>query len=118
MGGLKIGDVRKVVGMFYSVSREEMLSPARKHKVSHPRQVAMALALELVSGSSSVKIGRHFNRDHSTALVSMKKVRARLDADAKFRLEVEAMRAELLRIDRERQPQIYQQPLVTVGLNG
>jgi chromosomal replication initiator protein len=65
----------------FGVSRQDLLSTKRTARVSHARQLAIYLARDLTS-LSLAQIARDFNRDHSTALHSIRTVTGRLDPDS------------------------------------
>ncbi len=57
----------------------DMRSPTRARRVSWPRQEAMARIRDL-GGRSYPQIGAFFNRDHTTAMHSVKRHRERMEA--------------------------------------
>ena len=64
----------------FSFSVEDVLSSSRRQPLVLCRQVAMYLCRELTD-LSLPKIGQHFNRDHTTVLHSVEKVRRILRSD-------------------------------------
>lgn len=64
----------------YGYTPEDLLSPSRRQPLVLSRQIAMYLCRELTD-LSLPKIGEHFNRDHTTVLHSVDKVRRILRSD-------------------------------------
>jgi len=64
----------------YSFSVEDVLSSSRKQPLVLCRQISMYLCRELTD-LSLPKIGEHFNRDHTTVLHSVEKVKRILRSD-------------------------------------
>lgn len=64
----------------YSFSVEDVLSSSRRQPLVLCRQISMYLCRELTD-LSLPKIGEHFNRDHTTVLHSVEKVRRILRSD-------------------------------------
>jgi hypothetical protein len=56
------------VGLEWMVTQDEMMSPRRQERIVRARQVAMYLADKLIETWSLPRIGRHFNKDHSTVI--------------------------------------------------
>jgi chromosomal replication initiator protein len=73
----------------FGVDRGELLSSDRRRAVTDARQVAMYLARELTAHSFS-EIGRGIgDRDHTTAINAVKRIKAGLLADPALRASVE-----------------------------
>ena len=77
---ITIRDIEWVVCAKYGLSKELIRSPDKRKKVARPRQIIMFLARELTSASHK-KIGRHFNRDHSTVVHSVQAIRKLMEAN-------------------------------------
>lgn len=75
--------IQTVVASAFGVGRDELLSDRREPRVARPRQVAMYLARDLTRHSLP-HIGRHFGRDHTTVMHSVKRVEGLMVADAEF----------------------------------
>lgn len=89
-----VEDVLVVVGRFYRVTPDEILSPSRKGPLIWPRQVAMYLAT-LTTNKSLLQLGRSFRRDHTSIIHARNKARRAVEGDARFADEVEILRAQL-----------------------
>lgn len=69
---ITIEDVINTVSRRYGVSTADILSAKRNREVMIPRQIAMYLAREICSASTT-RIGEIFGRDHSTVLHACEK---------------------------------------------
>lgn len=71
---LTLAEITNAAAILFDVSVDELKASMRDHRVSHPRQVAMAVCRELTDASYP-KISRHFGgRDHTTALYAFQKI--------------------------------------------
>ncbi len=83
-----IDNIQRVVGDYYKIKLNDMLSKRRNRSVARPRQVAMALAKELTSHSLP-EIGEAFGgRDHTTVLHACRKIRELQDESADMREDI------------------------------
>ena len=70
-----------MVASHYGVKVSELKSSRKTRKITHPRQVAMYLARRLTQASYP-EIGRAFgNKDHSTVVKGVKKLKLLLEED-------------------------------------
>lgn len=76
----------RVVSRQYLKSVYDLKSPSRSSYTVHVRNVAIALLRDFF-GYSSPRIGRIFNRDHTTILYSIDRVEQKLAANKKFHAE-------------------------------
>lgn len=77
------------VGHIYSVTPEEMIGPKRNSQISSARQIAMYL-INTITGLSYTAIGTEFgNRDHSTVVYAINKVKSILKKDPNYRATIE-----------------------------
>lgn len=75
-----IADIQKAVARHFSITRHDLISQRRTADLVRPRQIAAYLAKELTPHSLP-EIGRRFgNRDHTTILYAVRKIK-RLLAD-------------------------------------
>lgn len=89
------GDIQAVVAEFYGVPQREMVSARRAFGVAWPRQMAMALAVELTPLSPAA-IGRLFgHRDRTTVIHAVKAVAKRSKEQASTRNAFNALKARL-----------------------
>jgi chromosomal replication initiator protein len=87
--------IQAVVASHYDVTRADICSARRMKEIVIPRQVAMYLAKELTPFSLP-QLGRHFGgRDHTTILHGIRRIGAKVFADAGFAHEVISLRATL-----------------------
>ena len=88
-------NIIKVVGEFYDVSVDEIMSKKRKKNIAFARQVAMFLTREL-TGNSFPKIGEAFGgRDHSTIMHGCEKIEKELQGKQEFKNEISELRKKL-----------------------
>ena len=66
-------DIIEEVSNYYSIPVEQIKSPVRNAQVALARRIAMYLCRTLL-GSSYLKIGSIFKRDHSTVMTAVEKV--------------------------------------------
>lgn len=72
---IDINDIQKEVAKHYALTISDLSSKSRKQHTVLARQMAMFICYEL-SSLSLTKIGKHFgNRDHSTVLHAIKKIK-------------------------------------------
>ncbi|MBE8715671.1 chromosomal replication initiator protein DnaA [Cellvibrio sp. KB43] len=80
-----IDNIQRVVGEYYKIKVNELLSKRRSRSVARPRQVAMALAKELTNHSLP-EIGEAFGgRDHTTVLHACRKIKELQEENADIR---------------------------------
>ena len=73
---LKVRQVIDIVANRFGTSREAMLGPRCNLETSHARMVAYWLATELIQDQTIQQIARTFNRDRSTVIHGVKRIRA------------------------------------------
>ena len=84
--------VIKIISEFYDIPEKNMFEKTRKHEVVHPRQIAMYLIREDLSGSFP-SIGQKFGgRDHTTAMHAYLKVKEDIKNNPKIEEEVKQIR--------------------------
>ena len=90
-----VREIQEAVCAHYGVTLRDMLSPRRHASIVRPRQVAVYLCRQLTM-LSMPKIGQMFGgRDHTTVLVTNRKIAALLAADAVLAADI-AMLSEVL----------------------
>jgi chromosomal replication initiation ATPase DnaA len=95
MTGLKIADVRREVGLYFNLSKPDLLKPTYARRFARPRQIAMTLSREF-TGASYPKIARAFGRYHHTTVLHARRNVALLEATKpEVKEAVEALRARL-----------------------
>jgi chromosomal replication initiator protein len=71
---ITITDCRQIVGTYYCIPKEVMLSKTRRRKIARSRQMAMTLAREF-TGASLPKIAQQFGGyDHTTVLHAVARI--------------------------------------------
>lgn len=89
-----VATIQNAVAAYYGLHPNAMTSNDRRKEVSHPRQVAMCLAVELTRHSIA-DIGRFFNRDHTTVLHALKSLPKRCETSHQEALDVALLRERL-----------------------
>ena len=79
-----IPDVINIIGTEFSVSARDLTGKSRTQKISLPRQIAMHLAREYTEHTLE-EIGLYFNRDHTTVMYGLTKIKHRCETDRLFR---------------------------------
>lgn len=80
-----IDNIQRVVGEYYKIKMNDLLSKRRSRSVARPRQVAMALAKALTNHSLP-EIGEAFGgRDHTTVLHACRKIKELEEENADIR---------------------------------
>lgn len=91
--------IQRRVAEVYGITVEQLVGDRRQASLAIPRKVAILLALELTSLSTTV-IGRAFRRDHSSIVVAGRNARELLRKDAQVAAQVEQLRRELADLAR------------------
>ncbi len=87
-GNVKITPERIIekVATFYSIKKEEIIGQSRVKNISLPRQIAMYLCVELADMNFSM-IGKNFgNKDRTTVMHNVKKIKSTLDSNSDDKL--------------------------------
>jgi len=82
------------VAKFYDLTPKELLGTSRVTQIKTPRQIAMYVMSEEL-GLSTVRIGREFNKDHTTIMHGVKKIKKDLRVDFHLRQQLAALREKL-----------------------
>lgn len=91
----KIEAIQRAVCRHYGISRAELLSQRRNHRVVRPRQVAVYLA-KVLTLKSWPEIGRCFGgRDHSTAVHAHNRIAILAATDPQLAAEIAHIRKTL-----------------------
>ncbi len=92
---IDINDIQKETAKRYSVTVSDLSSKNRKQNIVLARQMAVYIAHELTNLSLS-NIGKHFgNRDHSTVLHSVDKIKKRMSEEAEIKNAYELIKLKL-----------------------
>lgn len=75
---ITIDQIKDAVLKVSDTTRIQLMSERRTYALQ--RQIAMFLCSEL-TGKSFIKIGRAFNRDHTTAMYAKRKIKGLLETD-------------------------------------
>jgi chromosomal replication initiator protein len=92
---IDINDIQKETAKHYAFTVSDLSSKSRKQHTVLARQMAIAIAHEL-TGLSLTNIGKHFgNRDHSTVLHSVDKIKKRVEEEAEIKSDYELIKLKL-----------------------
>ncbi len=87
-GNIKITPERIIekVATFYNIRKEDIIGQSRVKNISLPRQIAMYLCVELADMNFSM-IGKNFgNKDRTTVMHNVKKIKSTLDSNSDDKL--------------------------------
>ncbi|MGA0587848.1 chromosomal replication initiator protein DnaA [Dyella sp. KRB-257] len=86
-----IANIQKIVGEYFNVRLQDLLSKRRVRSLARPRQMAMALSKELTEHSLP-EIGEAFGgRDHTTVLHACRTIKKLSETDARMRQDWEQL---------------------------
>jgi chromosomal replication initiator protein len=92
---IDINDIQKESAKHYAITVSDLSSKSRKQHTVLARQMAMFISHELTLLSLQ-KIGKHFgNRDHSTVLHSVDKIKKRMVEEAEIKNDYELIKLKL-----------------------
>ena len=92
---IDINDIQKEVAKHYAVTISDLNSKSRKQQIVIARQLAMFLISELTMLSLTT-IGKNFgNRDHSTVIHAIKKIKQNIENDNKMRSNYDIIKLKL-----------------------
>jgi chromosomal replication initiator protein len=83
-----IKEIQEMVCKYFKLDLEALTSKSRKKLISYPRSTAIYLCREYTD-TSLERIGRSFNRNHSTVLYDYEKIKKNIQIDESMRKEVE-----------------------------
>lgn len=87
-----------IVGQYFDVSVDELMSPNREKRLAFPRQIIMFLLREELK-CSFPSIGQEMGgRDHTTAMHAYEKISRELENDMKLKQDLAAIRQRLYTI--------------------
>lgn len=86
-----VPNIQKIVGEYFNVRLQDLLSKRRVRSLARPRQMAMALSKELTEHSLP-EIGEAFGgRDHTTVLHACRTIKKLCETDARMRQDWEQL---------------------------
>lgn len=86
--------ITKIVCKHFDVTEKDLKSPARNHKISSARQIAVYLTRELTQ-LSFVNIANFFNKKHPTILFSYEKIKEEILINSKLNQEINDLFREI-----------------------
>lgn len=84
----------EMVAREYKIQEGDIYSKNRSKRIAYPRQIAMYLSRELTD-LSLLKIATQFEKDHSTVLYGIDKIRKDMESDPAFAQEVALLRGKV-----------------------
>ncbi|HOJ49737.1 MAG TPA: chromosomal replication initiator protein DnaA [Spirochaetota bacterium] len=88
---LSIEDIKKEIAKYYNINLNDLVSPNRNKFVSLPRQMAMFICQKLLKTTFN-QIGKEFGgRDHSTVVLSCKKIEKEIQKNPSIRNDYEEL---------------------------
>ncbi len=93
---IRVEDIQRVVTRAFNITKQDMVSKRRTKAIARPRQIAMYLAKELTPRSLP-EIGKLFgNRDHTTVIYAVRKIRELMEEDPDLKRKIADLKRELL----------------------
>ena len=91
---LTIEAIQQSVADKYGVRLSDLKGKSRKKNIVNPRQIAMYISRELLD-DSLVTIANAFDRDHTTVIHGIEKIKDMMAEDEDFNLEIKALEKEI-----------------------
>ena len=85
------GRIQRIVAAYFNISVDNILSTRRSAELMVPRQIAIYLSSQ-TTRLSLVQIGRQFERDHTTVIHAIHRVKDRISVDEEFCARVAELR--------------------------
>lgn len=96
--GVNASDPRRIIDVACSTLGADpalIASPSRKQELVHSRHIAIFIILSLNTGMSLKRLGKIFNRDHSTMIASRDFVKNLYGFDKEFTAKVDLVKQNL-----------------------
>ena len=84
---VSIDDIQNAVCEKYNIKISDLKGKSRKKEIVNPRQIAMYLARDILD-DSLVTISNAFERDHTTVMHGIEKIKDQMNADSDFETEI------------------------------
>lgn len=91
---VSIEDIARASATFFEVSLADLKSKSRDQRYTHPRHIAMYLAYEKYSNTFK-EIGNFFNRDHSSVVSAVEKIRGLLKTNSQITKDINSIEERL-----------------------
>lgn len=88
---VSIEDIQSQVAEKYNIKLQDLKGKSRKKEIVNPRQIAMYLSRDILD-DSLVTISNAFERDHTTVMHGIDKIKEQMEMDEDFRLEIEDLK--------------------------
>lgn len=90
-----IDDIQRIVAERYAIKLSDLKGKSRKKEIVNPRQIAMYLARDILD-DSLVTISNAFERDHTTVMHGIEKIKDQMEADSEFAAEIEEVKNSII----------------------
>ncbi len=91
---VSIEDIARASAQFFEVSLADLKSKSRDQRYTHPRHIAMYVAYEKFNNTFK-EIGNFFNRDHSSVVSAVEKIRGYLKTDSQLSKDINSIEERL-----------------------
>ena len=91
---ITIDNIKREVAQYYNIRGADLSSKRRTRSLARPRQIAMSLCKELTQHSYP-EIGEAFEKDHTTVLHAVRKVKELCSNDHKIREDYDILQRKL-----------------------
>ena len=106
---LTIADVQETVAEFYGIDPALLQGLSRVAHIVKARHIAIFISMHTLP-LLDIQVARHFGRHHTTGVYVRQAIRDRLDTDAAFRREFDAIVESVEEITRAAPPITKPQP--------
>lgn len=90
-GELRLAEIARIAGRYFGLCHEELMSKARTWRISHPRQIIMAMACEFTNLSLPA-ISGFFGMDHTTVIHARNRMASLREEQPKMGIHFVAVR--------------------------
>lgn len=90
-----IDDIQRIVAERYAIKLSDLKGKSRKKEIVNPRQIAMYLARDILD-DSLVTISNAFERDHTTVMHGIEKIKDQMEADSEFAAEIAEVKNSII----------------------
>ena len=92
---VSISDIQKKVAEKYSIKLSDLTGKSRKKEFVSPRHIAMYLCRDILD-DSLVTIANSFDRDHTTLMHGIDKIKEQIELDSDFKEEIESIKKSIV----------------------
>ena len=92
---ISIGKVTREVGLFFDLKISDIRSEKRDKNISLARQISMFITREITDMSYPV-IGRYFDKNHTSAIQSYKKIKNSIEEDPELKQAIQSITKKII----------------------